>query len=102
MFPENRLSGWLIRFILVCAGAISLMAQVDTGAISGLVTDATGAIVPGAQVTITQQETNQKIELTTNESGFYSEPSLRTGHYEVDISHQGFQAQKRTGVELRV
>ena len=102
MFQGNRLSGWLIRLILVGAGTIGLMAQVDTGTISGIVTDASGASVPGAQVTITQEETNQHNTLTTNESGFYSAPGLRIGHYDVEAAHQGFQAQKKVGIQLRI
>src|SRR4051812_8858091 len=82
--------------------SVAAMAQVDTGGISGLVTDATGANVPGAQVTVTHQETNVHLTLTTNESGFYSAPSLRPGHYDVAVAREGFQAQRKTGVELRV
>jgi Carboxypeptidase regulatory-like domain/TonB dependent receptor-like, beta-barrel len=80
----------------------ALIAQVDTGSISGIVTDATGAIVPGVSVTVTQQETNSRISLSTNDSGFYSAPNLRPGRYDVAVSKAGFQAQRQTGIELRV
>jgi hypothetical protein len=85
--------------------AISLAtaaAQVDTGVISGIVTDSSGAIVPGASVTVTQQETNVRATLSTNEAGFYSAPALHPGHYDVAVGKEGFQAQRKTGIELRV
>lgn len=78
------------------------MAQVDTGAISGVVTDSSGAMVPGAHVTIRRLETNVSSALVTNGSGFYSAPALRPGHYEISVVQTGFQTQKRTGIELRV
>jgi hypothetical protein len=67
----------------------SALAQVDTGAISGVVTDSTGAIVPGAKVTITEIDTNIPVTLVTNDSGFYSAPSLRPGPYQVEVSKPG-------------
>jgi hypothetical protein len=85
--------------------AISLavaLAQVDTGTISGIVSDSSGAMVPGAAVVVTQQETNVRMTLTTNDAGFYSAPSLRPGHYDVSVSKSGFQGQRKTGLELRV
>ena len=91
-----------VTFALVTVFTGAAPAQVDTGAISGVVTDSTGAIVPGAQIIITETETNAKVELSSNESGFYSSPALRTGPYQVEVSKQGFQSQKRTGIALRV
>jgi hypothetical protein len=103
MLQRNSFASWLCRFAVIFAAAgAGLMAQVDTGAISGVVTDATNATVPGARVTITQQETNLRLSLTTNDSGFYSAPSLHPGHYNVQVLKDGFQTQDKLGVELRV
>jgi len=91
------------RFIAVFAifcGAVC--AQVDTGSISGLVTDSTGALIPAAEVAVTQQETNVSVNVTTNPSGFYSIPGLHPGHYVISATKSGFQTQRRTGIELRV
>src|SRR5437868_4977668 len=94
------------RFVrLLTLSVMSLaatVAQVDTGTISGIVTDSTGAIMPGASVTVTQLGTNVRTTLSTNDSGFYSAPGLRSGRYDVAVSKTGFQAQRATGVELRV
>jgi hypothetical protein len=92
----------LFAIALASAGIFHLAAQVDTGTISGIVTDSSGAVIPKARVTITQQETDQRIAITANESGFYSAPGLRTGHYSIEVSQQGFQAQKKTGVQVNV
>jgi len=89
----------LAIFAISCAAA---MAQVDTGTISGIVTDSSGAIVPGAQVTVTRQETNIHVTLSTNEAGFFSAPALHPGHYDVAVTKEGFQSQRKTGVELRL
>src|SRR5262249_54775731 len=82
--------------------ALTLSAQVDTGAVSGVVTDRSGAVVPGAKISILQLDTNQVTELTTNESGFYSAPSLRVGRYEISVGHEGFRPQKSQPFDLRV
>ena len=85
---------------LLCA--LACFGQVDTGAISGVVTDRSGAVVPRAGVRILQLDTNTAIDLQTNESGFYSAPLLRPGRYEVSIAKEGFHAQKSQPFDLRV
>ena len=81
------------RLALFAISLAAAVAQVDTGTISGIVTDSSGAIVPGASVTATQQETNVRVTLSTNESGFYSAPGLRPGLYDVAVTN---------GIEYRV
>ena len=86
------------RRLLLCGlcllAAASAHAQVQTGSITGIVTDSSGAIVPGAQITVTQQETNVRVTLPSNDSGFYVAQNLRPGHYDVAVSKIGFQAQR--------
>src|SRR5260370_12376693 len=82
--------------------ALACFAQVDSGAVSGVVTDRSGAVVPGAKVRILQLDTNAGTDLETNESGFYSAPSLRPGRYEVSIAKDGFHPQKSHPLDLRV
>jgi hypothetical protein len=79
----------LFRFVLFALCVSATIAQTDTGAISGVVTDASGATVPGAVIIITQQETNVPVSLTTNETGFYSEPALQAGTYQIEVSTEG-------------
>src|SRR5262245_12865114 len=85
---------------LLCA--ISVTAQVDTGVVSGVVTYRSGAIVPGAAITIRHIETNIQTKLQTNESGFHSAPSLRAARYEIAVKHEGFRPQKSQIFDLRV
>jgi hypothetical protein len=82
--------------------AVAALAQVDTGGIAGIVSDKTGAVIPGAKVTIVREETGVRTELTTNAAGFYSAPMLRVGHYRITAVTAGFRAETRTGIELRV
>ena len=93
-----RMNRW-IKF-LFCA--LPCFAQVDTGAITGVVSDRSGAIVPGVKVQIVQIETNSLTALQTNDAGFYSAPSLRPGRYEVTVTKEGFHPQKSQPFDLRV
>jgi len=93
-----RLNFSFIALIL----AQTLMAQVDTGAISGTVRDSTGAVVQAAKITIVETETDIALSLVTNADGFYSAPSLHIGKYKISASAAGFATQTKTEVELRV
>src|SRR3989442_13189387 len=58
--------------VALCLCVFTAWAQTPTGSIEGSVTDPTGAVVPGAKVTVTENETGRSIPLTTNEMGLYS------------------------------
>jgi len=77
-----------------------LLAQ--TGQISGSVRDATGAFVPGAQVTITNQATGVSHPGETNSAGEFILPSLTAGTYEVKAESKGFQPTTQRDVVLQV
>jgi hypothetical protein len=72
--------------------AISMAAQSNTGSITGVVSDPNGAVVPNATVTVTNQGTNEKRTVQTDDEGRYDVPSLSTGIYTVEASGGGFQA----------
>lgn len=86
--------------VLLVAGVV--LAQVDTGAVAGVVTDRSGAVVPGATVVIAEESTNIQTALKTNESGFYSAPALRPGRYQITVSKEGFRTQRSQEFDLRV
>ncbi len=65
-------------------------AQDATGKITGIVTDASGAIIPNAQVTVRNTATNVSQELTTNKDGFYQALQLPIGLYRVTVVAPGF------------
>jgi Carboxypeptidase regulatory-like domain len=88
-------------FFALLASAPRSHAQVSA-AISGRVTDPTGALVSGAAVTANNLETLAARTTVTDEAGRYSILSLAVGEYEVEISKQGFQEGIRAGIHLAV
>ncbi len=64
----------------------------STGSINGTVTDATGAVLPNATVTITNQATGETHTLKTSSAGLYSISGLAPGNYRVEVQSQGMQA----------
>lgn len=92
-----RFAQYAIALGLVCSG---LQAQTDRGTISGLVTDSTGAAVPGAKVTATQVATNTVSSTVSTSTGDFTIPSLPVGDYTVRVESQGFKASVTTGIIL--
>jgi hypothetical protein len=76
--------------ILTMSSAI-LIAQAPTGIITGTVTDATGAVVPNATITITNKATGGPRQVSSNAEGLYSLPALPAGDYEVRAESKGFR-----------
>jgi len=83
------------RFLLLISLALILPASViatgHTGSITGTLTDPTGAVVPNALVTVTNQETNAIRETRSNDDGDYTVALLPPGHYRVTAEKQGFR-----------
>jgi hypothetical protein len=70
------------------------------GRISGTVKDSSGAVVPKASVSITNSDTGVRQNLTTDEKGVYSFPSLPVGHYDLEIASAAFRPYRRTGIVI--
>jgi len=68
------------------------------GSLSGTLTDATGAEVVGAEVTVVNTSLKSEYTAVTNGQGFYSFPALPVGHYEVIIQAAGFKSEKRSNL----
>ena len=66
-------------------------AQVDAGTITGTVHDATGAVIPGASITIVNEGTGQQIATESGAQGIYVSPPLRPGAYRVEARADGFE-----------
>src|SRR5262249_16178486 len=88
--------------LLVCAGAgvTPALAQIRSGTITGTVKDSTGALVPGAAVTVTNQDTNVDTALVTTDAGLFTAPYLPAGTYAVSVTIHGFSPFKQTGILL--
>jgi len=87
----------VILAILILASAVTLPAQSTQSSILGSVTDASGAPVPSASVTVLNEGTGFTQTQTTNESGDYRFSGLEAGFYQVTVTMSGFKtlAQKR-------
>ena len=77
-----------IRFLVLIGVCVvpNLMAQTDRGVITGTVKDVSGAVVPGAQVTAIQTNTNANFKTKTTTSGDFTVPSLPVGSYQVRVA----------------
>lgn len=78
-----------LALALILAGVC--LAQTNRGAISGTVFDPTGAVVPGAAVTVTNLGTNQKIKLTASEAGSFTAQDLEPVEYRIEVETAGFK-----------
>ena len=87
--------------LLVCAHS-ALFAQTSTSQISGAVRDASGAVVPGAAVTATNEETGVAYKQTSTSAGLYAFPSLPVGKYTITADAQGFKTTRSSGNTLVV
>ena len=92
------------RFLAVVAGfclIISIgLAQIRSSAITGTITDPSGAVVPNATVVVTNEETNVAVEVKTNNAGEYTVPYLGAGRYSVSVTAPGFQTYRKTGIVM--
>ena len=77
-------------------------AQTTTGTILGTVHDQTGAVLPGANITIRNVDTGLTRSSVTDERGAYRVPALNVGTYEVQVEMSGFQRAVRQGITLTV
>src|SRR2546426_264540 len=81
------------------AGASVASAQIATATIAGVVTDETGASVPGVTITVRNVATGTSRSATTGAAGRYQIPALSAGTYELRAELQNFKTLVRTGVE---
>jgi hypothetical protein len=81
---------------------LTLSGQSQKAQITGNITDSSGALVPGAQVTVRNVATDDRRATTSDQSGLYTVPSLDPGQYEIVIKKEGFHAVTHSGVELHV
>ena len=86
--------------LLLFAGAAH--AQVESGTIAGLVSDSSGAVIPGAHVVVTSMATQTQRSTDTNDSGGFSVPFLTPGEYNLEASKNGFQTFLQRGLALNV
>jgi len=79
-----------------------LWGQADQGTITGVVQDSSGAVVNGAQVTLTSIDTGLVLETKTDHSGVYTFSPIKIGNYQVSATSPGFQTTSQEHVHLDV
>jgi hypothetical protein len=94
----RNVAGTVVMIVLTHASA---WAQA-TGQMSGTVRDASGAVLPGVTITVTQTDTGFTRTVVTEGGGTYVVPNLPTGPYKLEASLQGFRSYSQTGIVLQV
>jgi trimeric autotransporter adhesin len=77
-----------------------LSAQVKSSAITGIVTDRTGAMVANASVTVINEENGAVTEVSTTAQGDYTAPYLPAGRYTLIVKMSGFETYRKTGIVM--
>src|SRR5437016_3019617 len=90
-------------FLAVVLFSVGVWAQaVSTAQITGTVKDQSGAVLPGAEVTVTQTDTGVSRNVVSDETGTYTLPNLPIGPYKLEVSLPGFRTYVQTGIVLQV
>src|ERR1041385_6642799 len=92
---------FVFGFLFSCLTCSALWAQ-TTAQISGTVKDASGAVLPGVEVTATQTATGLMRTTVSNETGAYVLPNLPVGPYKLQAALPGFRTFEQTGIVLQV
>jgi hypothetical protein len=85
--------------VFVCLAWLA-SAQETRGTFSGTVTDSSGAAVAGAVVAVTNVDTNNVVQASTNSTGYYEAPLLLPGSYQIAVESAGFKKFVRSGLTL--
>jgi carboxypeptidase family protein/TonB-dependent receptor-like protein len=90
--------------VIICVFLLvsTAFAQSDRGTITGTVSDATSAVIPGANVTATNTQTQAKYETVSTETGNYTLAQLPAGVYELTVELPGFKKFTRQGITVQV
>lgn len=100
-FPRIQLLAAFILTLLIVPAVVA-QSQITTGTIQGTVEDATGALVPNANVEIKNNDTNSTRTLVTDENGRFVAAQLQPGNYRITVSKQGFNTPIAPNVVLTV
>ena len=89
--------------VIACASVTALHGQaINSADIRGTATDASGALLPGVGVTVTNTATGVSKTLTTNKDGLYDTSSIVPGTYSIKFEKDGFSTYERTGLTIQV
>src|SRR5438552_11762579 len=97
---STRLNRSLLLAALLAAGCIAAAAQSGRGVITGIVRDSSGAIVPGAEITIVEKATGVVTTATSTDAGVYRAPYVPPGTYKISAALPGFKTAIADNVEV--
>ncbi len=92
---------FLTLMLLICSSSI-LKAQVERATITGVLTDGSGANIPGALIKIRDEATNQEISLQSDVAGSYTVGNLTPGSYAITVEKDGFGKHVNRGFVVQV
>lgn len=104
--PSGSIWTSAARFLAVLVGALALLAaaparaQRDLGTITGTVTDSSGAVLPNATITITENATGESTKLQASSNGDFTRPALLPGTYTVKAEAAGFRPAEQQNLEV--
>lgn len=91
---------WLLTAVALLAAPSAGWAQRTTGDIRGVITDESGAVLPGVTVTLRGPAVQGAPTAVSNELGVYRFPNLAPGVYEIEVELAGFANKKQTGIQV--
>src|SRR5882672_718230 len=94
--------GVFLAIGLCCFTSVPAYSQVTGATLTGTVTDASGAVVAGAEISVKNTATGATRDVTSDSSGFYSAPNLAPGEYEVRVTAKGFSTAMQSNLSLAV
>jgi Carboxypeptidase regulatory-like domain len=100
MLYRRTRSVFFVVVLALAATVLSWSQHTFRGGINGVVTDQSGAVVPGAKVDVTNVATNVTVSTISSSAGEYSFPELSLGKYDIVVTSAGFKSQKVTGVTV--
>src|ERR1700688_3396751 len=99
---ERILLGSLGCCVLISLATHLALAQAPTAEITGVVTDTTSAVIPGAAISVLNTDTGVKRDTISNGSGDYTVPLLNPGNYQITVTKDGFRPIRRSGITLHL
>ena len=91
-----------VSICLILTAVYAWSQGISTSQVSGVVRDASGSVVPGAQIRLTEADTGALHSTVSNADGQYTLSNLPVGHYNLEVSKQGFATFVQNGIELQV
>src|SRR5580692_10024742 len=99
---QMRYARWWLAFVFSVLLVANSRAQITTSAVNGTVTDGTGAVVPGASISVVNTATGVEYRATTDGQGSFHVTQLPPGSYTLQVSKTGFQTQNIQAFKLFV